>query len=454
MKKKILIYPCSNDLRLKEYISLANLLKDIYDIKFLIYRNSSDISRDKDLLTKNNLSYIVMDIDIDIKSKLILIYEKISNFFNLNNTFLSKDTTLGQLYHYHIFLKKYKDAINKISNYLKKISPDIIMMTRDNGYSPVESALLKLAKQDGIKIVLPYLMYHSAEGTYQTVKDNLKYKNYKKANFYQKYIFNKYKNLSYKNYYYYSAFLLSVLDNLDLLSANPWKLGFNKRTDKVLIANQGIYDEYKSLDMDTNKLSIVGDVSYIELYKTYKNKDDIAKKIIKKYNLNKKKFIIVSLPNLAYHRLITEDAEAKYLSNLFSVLTNMDDYNILISLKPAMKKDDYIYLEKEYGFSILNENLMSVLPIANLFIVTYSSTILWSILCGIKTIMINYMAKIDGYYTYSSICRVDKEEELSSKIKSTISQDIDFNDDWKVLSKDAVFNEHIKDNYLNTLKDL
>jgi len=454
MKKKILIYPCSNDLRLKEYISLANLLKDIYDIKFLIYRNSSNISRDKDLLTKNNLSYIVMDINIDIKSKLILIYEKISNFFNLNNIFLSKNTTLGQLYHYHIFLKKYKDAINKISNYLKKISPDIIMMTRDNGYSPVESALLKLAKQNGIKIVLPYLMYHAAEGTYQTVKDNLKYKNYKKANFYQKYIFNKYKNLSYKNYYYYSAFLLSVLDNLDLLSANPWKLGFNKKTDKVLIANQGIYDEYKSLDMDINKLSIVGDVSYIELYKTYKDKDDIAKKIIKKYNLNEKKFIIVSLPNFAYHRLITEDAESKYLSNLFNVLTNMDDYNILISLKPAMKKDDYIYLEKNYNFTILDEKLMSVLPISDIFILTSSSTIIWSLLCGIKTIKLDYMAKFDGYFPYSSICRINEEENLLANIKSAIKQDVDYSDDWKLLSRDIVFNKHIKDNYINILKEL
>jgi len=455
MKKTILIHPSNYNLRINEYLSLASILKDDYNIIFSIFNNSSDIQKTIQILENNNFKYITSKVDIHKKSYLIKVYEKITKYFAIDHFLLSKDTTFGQIYHYNIFLRKYKNAIDAVQKMLYTTDIDFIMTKRDNGWSAVETALLTLADTKKVKVVLPYFMYHSHEGTYLTIKDNLKYKDTDKANIYQRYIFNKHKNLSYKSYHYYPAFLLAVLDKLNLLSSVPWRFGFNDKIEKVFVANKSIYDEYISLGINRKKISIVGDVSYIELYKSYTNKKVIAKNIIKKYNLQNKPFIIVSLPNFAHHKLISKDTEQQYIYNLSEVLSNITGYNILISLKPAMVKEDYLYLEQNYGLTIVDEKLMSVMPIADLFIVTYSSTILWSVLYGIKTIMLEYMVEIDKYYTnYTSVSHLYQEKDLLEDIYKILDKDIDFSHDWDILSKDIVFHKNIKDNYLNTLKDM
>jgi hypothetical protein len=454
-RKKILMYPCNNDLRLKEYINLANTIKESFDILFLIFLNTRDAQRDIKLLQDNNLEYKIITTDIKIKSSSILAYEKIAKVLRVDNILLSKDHSLGQLYHKKLFLDIYKNGSDAVDSLLKEESIDIVMMTQDSGWSPVGTALLSLSKIYGYKVVLPYLMYHAEEGTYQTLLGNKKYQNSPDVNLYQRYIFNKHKDIEYKGYHYLPAFLIDVLDTLGVLSTYPWRFGFNPLTTKLFVPNIGIYNEVVDIGLDKDRVSIMPDVSYIELYKAYSTKESIKESLISKYNLKNRKFILFSVSNFYHHQLMSKEEELAYIKNICKELSKFsDEYNILISLKPVMKREDYSFFEDEFGFVILDEKIMNIMPIADLFVVTYSSTILWAVLCNVKVLMIDYMYSLDSYYEYDSIQKLTDEDKLYESIKDTLSSEVDFSIDYKNISRDEVFNDNIAQKYINELNSL
>lgn len=451
--KNLLFYPCNSDLRLQEYLILASVLRENFKITFLLFLNSSDLQRDFKRIT-----------DEGYECRMITSTKGMGHSPFFSNPFVhryfpwlvSKSTSIGQWFYEKDFTRRYKAVFSALITPIKELHPDIIIMTRDNGWSPVETGLLKVAELLSIKVVLPYLMYHAEEGTHLLLQGNTKYHNSPKANFYQRYIFNRFKHLEYKEYHYYPAFLLQTLHSLNVLSDFPWRFGFNRLVTKTIVPNKMIYDEYRSRHLCATRLELLPDLSYIPLFAAYKNKIALKEALIEKYRLNPEKLLMfISLPDLAHHGYITSEKEQKHLRTLADTLSRFDDrYSKLIVLKPVMKKSDYHFLESEYGFTILDEKTMYALPAADIYITMYSSTILWSLLCGIKTVVLNYLITLPTYFNLPSISWINDEQEMYSVISDALISKNDFSEDWKMLSREETFTEDAERQYLQFFQKL
>ena len=89
---------------------------------------------------------------------------------------------------------------------------------------------------------------------------------------------------------------------------------------------------------------------------------------------------------------------------------------------------------------ILEEKLVNVLPIADIFVAFYSSTVVWSILCGIKTIVVDFYDLNWTMYDFlTSIKKLHIKDDLVPVLKSTLDNEVDFSRDWHNLSKVDVF---------------
>jgi hypothetical protein len=214
-------------------------------------------------------------------------------------------------------------------------------------------------------------------------------------------------------------------------------------------------DHYVRNGISCDKIRIVGDVSYDQIYKSHIDKKNIRKNITEKYSLNQKKdIVLISLPQLAEHNLMSWDRhwnEIDYLVSQISLL----GLNVLISLHPKMEKKMYLFLEMKYACHIVEERLANVLPVANLFVSTFSSTILWSVICGIKTVVVDFYDLDQNIYNYlKTILIVKEKKQLISSVKRYLKSDSDFCEDWSQLSRSDVFTGKSISKYIELIGEI
>jgi len=311
---------------------------------------------------------------------------------------------------------------------------------------------LKASKNLDIETVIPYLVYFAEEeGLLKTGKQV--YNDSLYISLYNKKAQKKFKNHLRKNKFYYSHSTANVLDKLGILPTNPWFMGGGD-SDILCLPNDNMKNHYISNGINEDKIKVVGDISYDLLYKSCNIKENIKNSILKKYDMDKSKNILmISLPQLAEHKILSWDEHWIEINFLMENLNKLNQ-NILISLHPKMNLDNYKFLEKKYNCRILEEKLINVLPISDIFIATYSSTVLWSVLCGIKTIVVDfYNFKYVMYDFLESIVKVEDKKKLFSILNKTLINEQNFDSDWKKLSRDEVFDGKTIERYIKLLKE-
>lgn len=449
-KKNILIYSYLLK-RLEDLILFANNFKSNFNIIFIIH-DESYIPQ----LKKHNLDYV--NISTHKKKSILSLFileTLISSPIIQKTLILIRKYSIGQylnevIYNHHCgYYKKMSEII------FHEFNVDLFITLTDRHSDPKEMGLFAAVKVLNIPMFLPFIMGWNPISNYLAIKDNNSFTLTKKSSSYQHAVFKKYAYQAYKEHYFYHAFKFKVLDKLGILSKMPWYNGGSPISSMVSVPNKLTYNKHPNMGIDRNKLRILGDLSYIPLYNVYKNKKIHKENIMNKYNLQYKKIIIISLANWWEHNLSDEKTHWNIIKNTIeSTLEGSCEYSILISLHPSMKLENYIFLEKKYDIKILEERLMHVLPIADIFVADQSSTVPWAIICGIKVLIICYYKNLNLFSDFNSIIYAKRDDEITERLNYLISKRISFKHDWDLLSRDTVFNDEIVQNYINTLNKL
>lgn len=317
------------------------------------------------------------------------------------------------------------------------------------------------AKKLGIPIVLPYLYTtgYYLDPLYKNpkywLKSNLCWWQTKVFNKFQK---NGYENAFYKEHSYYTAFVLEAQYNFHkVLSKNPWFNG-SGLSDIVVIDSYHTYKKFENIkEMNMDKIRILGSISDDEIFNSYKNKEKIQENFIKKYNLNtSKKTLIYSVPCYFEHGFLKSHEEVRsFIKKLVANTREVSQANIILALHPRMEFDEYEFLDKELNCTIPNESLAEYISIADVFIADFSSTVLWATLCGIKSLIICAGSfSIDFFEDFESILFAKNFDDFREKLKYLLENDISFSNDWKLLSRNEVFDGKTKERYVNLVKNL
>ncbi|WP_044419399.1 hypothetical protein [Halarcobacter anaerophilus] len=388
-KKTILFHPYMA-LRVQDLVNLAIKIRDEFNILFLVADENYT-----PLLKKNDIDFICLHCKKSkrfikksfsqriIRSKIL---GKLLNFI--------KPSSIGQIIWQQLFFNDYKFYYNNCLKIIEEFNVDLLVTINDRFYYPIEISLLKICKEKNIPVVIPYIMNYNPDVSYMMIKGNSKYMLTKKSSLFQRVVFSKYKNQTYKNLYFLPSFLFVSLERFGALSKIPWVNG-GGLSDIVVVSNKLVKEIHLNMNIDEKKLKVLGDISLEQVYNSYINKNNVKKEVIEKYKFDvNKKIMIIGLVNWWEHGLATKEEHFNIMFHtLETCLKYQDKYNLLLVLHPSMKIENYSFLKHKYNLNIADENTMNILPIADLYVINYSSTIIWALLCNIKTIIVGYHKK-------------------------------------------------------------
>lgn len=438
----------------KNILKINNEFEILFYIKYDIYieyrndliKNNFVIINEVDLVSKNKLSKIDEFKNtylLSIKSKIL----KLLKFFNFTNLFTYKLKKKEEII-YKDLLINYQHLHELVKNHIFKI----FLLEGDRNAGP-ECVFLKLAKDLNCKVIIPYFAYFAEqEDLLKLSKTNKKIKYF--ACNYVKRSQVIHKNHLRNNNYYYPHTTSNAQDRLGVLPDNPWFMG-GGHSDILCLPNAHMRDHYVRNGIDTRKIKIIGDIAYDELFNSFNKQDVLRNYLIKKYGLNKEKeIIIVALPQLGEHKILSW---SKHWDDIRYLVESLDSLNVncLLSLHPKMNINKYRFLQNEYGCNIINEKLVHVLPVADMFVASFSSSVFWSVLCGIKTIVIDFYGfNLKIFDFLETIQKVSNRYDFVKTLKTINNRKFDFNKDWTALSKSKVFDGNTVHRYVSLFRSL
>ena len=352
------------------------------------------------------------------------------------------------------FLEQLEENYKKIRKLVKEYEIDILLLNGDRhlGYEPV---FLKVSKELKIPSVIVYLVHYADEES--ILNREMPTKKIKTNWLNSSYIKRSQDNPKYvvlKGSYYYSHPVGNALSKFGVLTPNPYVMGSG--FSSILCLNNVFHKNYYiHSGVNEDKIKVLGDPAYDSLFESYSQKKRLKSQILYKYDLAaRKKILFLALPQLGEHNILPWKEHWDEIEFLVSNLCHLQ-CNILVSLHPKMNASEYMYLERKYDCVILEETLSEVLPAADLFVATYSSTVVWSVLCGIKTVVVDfYGLNLSMYDFLTSIMKIENKECFEEIVSEFLTDNVDFSADWKMLSRDEVFDGKTIHRYINLFRSI
>lgn len=387
----------------------------------------------------------------DIESRCNTKFNKLDKYFEENDDWLNKIDAIGTLLlisylRAKTLKKRLLSEYVEYINILKAHSINMVLLPGDRELSPIP-ALIKAARDSKIPLVNASLSSPYTEGLIEARKKSRRFKTKILTfppilNLFVRLKYPKQTIMTNEGRLLFSPGWLSIcLDRLGMLNPSPWAQGNN--SDYLLQHCKNRVIDYKRLGVKSEKIILTGDPSVDLLYESYMKKNNIKIMLGEKYNiLLSKPVVIISVPNDAEHGVCEMKEHQKRMDEFLSLF---DDYecNVLLSLHPKSNKENYLFLQEKYGYFMVDEKLSTLLPIADLFVCSVSSTILWAKICNVFTINLDYLYIQDADSDGSEIVKT-----VHNKTEFKHFLDIYFTKEKSISCSELDESDKIKSDYL------
>ncbi|MEQ1789549.1 MAG: hypothetical protein ABL857_03805, partial [Rickettsiales bacterium] len=203
---------------------------------------------------------------------------------------------------------------------------------------------------------------------------------------------------------FYPAKTVKMIDSLGLLPKNPWIQG-GGHTKYVLAIGKNDKKVMVDLGVNPEKIIVAGQCSHDLVYQAMQNKAQIMKYLQSNYQISpSEKLIVFAVPHMAEIKILPWDKHLKIFAQILTELNKLPA-KVVLSLHPRAEVERYTKLAKNAGIAILDRPLSEILPAADIFIATHSSTVRWAAMCNIPPIILDYdfgytfLNDIDGIIT-------------------------------------------------------
>jgi hypothetical protein len=145
------------------------------------------------------------------------------------------------------------------------------------------------------------------------------------------------------------------------------------------------------------------------------------------------------------------DTHWKEIRYIISCLEKQGN-NLVLSLHPKMNREDYLFLENDYDCIIADEQLRDILAYADIFVAINSSTVLWAVILGVNTVLMDWYGLDSANFSgLTSIRYVKNKNELSKVLSQSIEDEADFSNDWDILEREKLFDGNVINRYYELL---
>ena len=273
---------------------------------------------------------------------------------------------------------------------------DCILLIGDR-HIGIETAIINLANNNGIpSLIVPFALSDKPSGVvYRKLQQN-----WKKTYGVDRSITRILKRMKPEWVYHQDgqmilwnplAWMLAAQIN-GIMVKDPWSLGGGKAW-KMAVESKRIMDNFQLEGIKVEKMIITGKQGMDESAAIWQDQSRYRKAIFEHFGFDKDDPLVVcSVPQMGEHDLLPWDDHWAETEFLFERLANSHpNLNVILSLHPKSEIQNYLPLAKKYGLRIADEHRYNqLIPVCDVFVATYSSTVTLAIACQIPTIVIDF----------------------------------------------------------------
>lgn len=232
------------------------------------------------------------------------------------------------------------------------------------------------------------------------------------------------------------GWIVCALASLNMLPENPWVQG-GGHSSYVLLNDRRRINAFLELGAPEHKLVLLGDHLLDPLFNAWSERDVVRSNFFKAHGLPAdSKLIMFSVPNDAEHNVCSWDEHLGRMALYFEKLGNARA-NVFLSLHPKSSPESYRALAEKRGLKFATQRLTEILPAADIFVCSGSSTIQWAQLCGVPAINLDYFSLKDVEYVDTpGVYNVVSPEEFEQLLQLTLAGNN---------TLDAAFRQHSAD---------
>ena len=411
---------CENNVKLNIYLVKIELERHYEEIKaYGIVNRVYKLQKNKKPLARKLISFLNLEVKIILKK-----------FFFL------------PLYFIEVYrLSKYLKYWNKYANdLLDNIKPDLVLLSAER-YIDLELSLAYFATKRKMKTMVVGIDYFFVDG----IEGYARQKNrtpVHTSDLFTKYTARRFPNQTFEaydtKYLFFQPHFIWLLYFYKMQLFKPYLIG-SSYIDYIIVDCEYTKNYYVNEGISEDNVYSIGNLENDDLNNSIKEKNRILQSLVTKkiINLNKK-IIILGVPQLYEHNLLSREKHFKEIKYLVDSISK-ENINLILSLHPKMNRSEYDYLEKK-NVVISEYKLKNIMAISDIYISTYSSTVLWSIQLGIPSILVDfYDMNYKSYNQFEGVVKFTNKYKFELYLKTLIQ------DESKYL-------EHKQKQFKNSLK--
>jgi hypothetical protein len=311
--------------------------------------------------------------------------------------------------------------LEQASSFFDEYHPTALFVTSDRMYQ-IEPAFLKLARGKKIPIIIvPYGLASAEDVAFQRAKSPEFFINTAPYRLLKLWIRLRHpkqvRMSSFGNLLFYSPIRTLALASLGMLPPYPWMSGCG--TSDFL----GVVTEKEKLDaiaqgVPAEKIVVVGQSSLDELFAFFEQRTRLRAHLVDKYKLDpNKKILVFAVPQYAEHSQMNWDEHWQAIDFLMGAVIQSDT-NILLSLHPKSKLENYRPVAEKYQVQILEEPMKEILAGADIHLSAYSTTAVWASLFKIPAVVFDFDDRNMSERTFwGAAVEVNRREILSPTLQ-------------------------------------
>lgn len=202
----------------------------------------------------------------------------------------------------------------------------------------------------------------------------------------------------------------------------PWIFNSGD-ADQIAIESKAMFEYYLECGIPSQKMRITGGLSDDILAAIQREKESKKKLLYEILRLPPEQPLVLTAlpPDSLYMLGGRPECDFKSYSDLVhywvNSLASIKEYNIVVSLHPSVKLEDFRYIE-DWGVKIAKENVAELIPLCDLYVASVSSTIRWAISCGIPVLNYDvYRYKYTDFKNVNGVILVEEKKDFESFLR-------------------------------------
>ncbi|MFA4995833.1 MAG: hypothetical protein WC536_01670 [Patescibacteria group bacterium] len=321
----------------------------------------------------------------------------------------------------------YLNETKSIKTFILKVKPSVIILAGDNiGYNT--EIFIKVGHLLRIpSVIIPSWMAgakEAAEAYYKNPDFDLKRPLNKLIGLLDsKWVYEHKK----KKLLRWPASKILAIKLFKIVPPKPWALN-SGYADIILAESKAMHRYMVREGLTEEKIKVVGSLSDDVLANNIDNSTKRKKEAYLKFNLDPQKPIILcAIPPDMLHGSRVNVCEFKSYKKLVEfwveTISKFTNYNIIISLHPSAEYKDICYIEKKWKVKIIQESIINLIPLCDIFVACISATIQWAVTCGKPVINYDvYHYNYDDYKKVDGVVTVDLKDDFIKEM-SKIAND-------------------------------